>query len=345
MSKEVKIGILSVVTIVVFIWGYQFLKGKNLFSNVNEYYIVFNNVEQLEVASPVLVNGYKVGAVSKIKISPNNFSEVLVNINVNGDVKVPKETRASIINLGLVGGKAIQLEIDRDCNGTDCAQSGSYLKGETKSMLSSMVSESEFDIYLSKIKTTLFGDSTEPETKTGAFLENINSIVKNIASISGRLDTILKNTDTKIEQSAANIQSLTNNLKNKSGKINQIIDNLYQISTNLKEVNINSISEKTDKSLDGLSKSIKDLKGILKKTDSSIEDFSKIAKNIEKGNGTLGKLIKDEELYDKLDLTVKHTNLLLQDVRLHPERYFNLSLFKGKTKKYKPAKNDSGLDK
>ncbi len=344
MSKEVKIGILALVTIVVFIWGYQFLKGKNLFSDVNEYHIVFNNVEQLEVASPVLVNGYKVGSVTKIRISPKHFSDVLVDINVNGDVKVPKGTRAVIINLGLVGGKAIQLEIDRDCNGDACAQSGSYLKGESRSMLSSMVPKSELDVYLNKIKTVFIGDSIEGKTKTGDFVTEIAEIVKNLSSATAKLNSILAKTDKNIERSVANVQYLSTNLKNKSGKINEIIDNLSEISKELKSVDINSISRKTDKSIDGLSKSIESLNKVLKKTDGSIEDINKIVKNVENGNGSLGKLIKDEELYDKLDLTVKHTNLLLQDLRLHPERYFNISLFKGKSQEYKTEKNDPGLE-
>ncbi len=344
MSKEIKIGILSFVTIVVFIWGYQFLKGNNLFSDVKEYHIVFNNVEQLEVASPVLVNGYKVGAVTKIKISPSHFSEVLVNINVKGDLKVPKETRAVIINLGLVGGKAIQLEIDRDCDGNDCAQSGSYLKGESKSMLSSMVPKSELDIYLNKIKTTFLGDSIEGKTKTGDFVTDMAEIVKNLSSATAKLNSILSKTDKNIEMSVANIKYVSKNLRDKSAKINKIIDNLSEISEEIKKVDINSISKRTDKSLDDLSKSIKNINEVLKKTDGSIEDISKIVKNVEKGNGSLGKLIKDEELYDKLDLTVKHTNLLLQDLRLHPERYFNISLFKGKSKKYKTEEKDPGLE-
>ncbi len=344
MSKEIKIGILSLVTIVVFIWGYQFLKGENIFSDVNEYHIVFNNVEQLEVASPVLVNGYNVGSVTKIKISPDNFSEVLVDINVDGDVKVPKGTQAVIINLGLVGGKAIQLEINRDCDGDDCAQSGSYLKGESKSMLSSMVPKSELDVYISKIKTAFLGDSIQGKTKTGDFVSDLAEIVKNLSSATAKLNTILSNTDKNIERSIANIQSISRNLNDKSGKINEIIDNLSQVSKELKSVDINSISQKTDKSLDGISKSIESLNDVLKKTDGSIEDINKIVKNVENGNGSLGKLIKDEALYDKLDLTVKHANLLLQDLRLHPERYFSISLFKGKSEVYKLEEKDPGLE-
>ncbi len=344
MSKEVKIGILSLVTVIVFIWGYQFLKGKNLFSDVNEYHIVFSNVKQLEVASPVLVNGYKVGSVTNIKISPNNFSEVLVDINVKGDVKVPKGTHAVITNLGLVGGKAIELEIGRDCDGDDCAKSGSYLKGELKSMLGSMVPKSELDVYLNKIKTVFLGDSIDGQTKTGDFVTDLAEIVKNLSSATAKLNSILSKTDKNIERSVANVQYISKNLKDKSGKINEIIDNLSEISNGLKGIDINSISQKADKSIDGLSKSIQSLNDVLKKTDSSVEDINKIVKNVEKGKGSLGKLLKDEKLYDKLDLTVKHANLLLQDLRLHPERYFRISLFKGKSEKYKTEENDPGLE-
>ncbi len=342
MSKEVRIGILSLVVLVVLVWGFQFLKGKNLFADIQQFHVKYDNVEQLEVASQVLVNGYKVGAVTKIKMDPDDFSKVLVDIDVKGSIKVPKNTQATIISLGLVGGKAIVLDIDRDCSGADCAQSGDYLPGGMRGMLSSMVPENELDRYMNKLKSGFKG--TLDSTGGNDMVNQSKIIVKNLAAITDRLDRMLSKTDKNIEASVANVAALTKSLKASDVKISSILDNLNQLTLSLKNAHVDSLVIKGDDAVAQLTKSMKEIKNILSKADSSIKSFDGIMNKVNKGDGTLGKLLKDEKLYDDLNLTVKHTNLLLQDMRLYPGRYFNLSVFKKSPKDYKKVDNDPGLE-
>lgn len=346
MLREVKIGILAIVVLFVLIWGYKFLKGQNIFDNIKKYHIKYDNVEQLEVASQVLVHGYKVGAVTKIGIDPDDYSKILVEIDVKGEIKIPKNTQATIISLGLVSGKAIILDINRECEGDDCAQSGDFLPGGVRGMLSSMVPEAELDSYLQKLKSGFKGvmDTLSGNSNGEDFVGDAKGIMKNLSSITEKLDMILSKTDKNIEGSIANVEALTKSLKASDSKIVSIIDNLNAITIGLKEANIDSLIIKGDDALAGLSGSINNLNKVFTKADSSLKSFDGIMANVEDGKGTLGKLLKDDKLYNELNLTIKHTNLLLQDLRLYPGRYFNISLLKGKGKNYKKVENDPGLE-
>lgn len=346
MSREIKIGIFAASVIFLLVWGYSFLKGKNFFENNKEYYIRYDNIDQLEVASPVYIHGYNVGSVTKIKIDPENFNKVLVTIDIKGSIKIPKDTKAIIVSLGLVSGKGIVLDVTHDCKDDDCAQSKEFLQGETRGMLGSMVPETELDVYLEKIKSGFEGmvDSVSGSGGGKDLINESKKIIVNLSSITAKLDKILNNTDKNIENSFANIEALTKSLKANDEKIKSIITNLDIISQNLKNAKIDSLIINGNTTITKLSSSISGLKSIMSKTDSSLNNINQMVVDINKGKGSLGKLMKDDKLYDDLNLTIKHTNLLLQDIRLNPGRYLNISLLKGKGKKYEKVKNDPGLE-
>ena len=346
MGREIKIGIFAAAVIFLLVWGYSFLKGKNFFENNSEFYVKYENVDQLEVASPVFIHGYKVGSVTKIKIDPEDYSKILVTLDIKGGIKIPKDTKAIIVSMGLVSGKAIILDVTHDCEGDDCAQSGDYLQGETRGMLGSMIPETELDVYLNKFKTGFQGmiDSISDGNDTVDLVDESKKIISNLASITQKLDKILSKTDNNIENSIANVEALTKSLKASDQKIEAIINNLDIIAKNLKNANIDSLIINGNTAVSGLSSSIDGLKSVLAKADSSLNSIDEMVANIKEGKGALGKLMKDDKIYDELDLTIKHTNLLLQDLRLHPGRYINISLLKGKGKKYEKIEKDPGLE-
>ncbi len=346
MGREIKIGIFTAGVIFLLVWGYSFLKGKNFFENNQEFHIKYENVDQLEVASPVFIRGYKVGSVTKIKIDPDDYTKILVTIDIKGGIKIPKDTKAIIVSMGLVSGKAIILDVNHDCEGDDCAQSGDFLQGEMRGMLGSMIPENELDLYLNKFKSGFQGmiDSISDGNDTVDFVNDSKKIISNLASITQKLDKILDKTDSNIENSIANVEALTQSLKASDKKIEAIINNLDIIAVNLKNANIDSLIINGNNAVSGLSSSIVDLKSVLVKADSSLNNIDNMVVDIKNGKGSLGKLIKDDKIYDELDLTLKHTNLLLQDLRLHPGRYINISLLKGKSKKYEKVNSDPGLD-
>jgi len=191
-ARELKIGLLSITVIVLLIWGYKFLKGKNVFDDSSTYKIVYNYVDQLTVSSPVMVHGFKIGAVTKIYLNKENVDEVIVEIEVDDVIALPQDTKAVLFSVGLVGGKGVILEFDQHCQ-DNCLVSGDFIKGEVRGLLGSMVPEKEVDLYLNKLQSGLGGvlDSIGFGEEGGENTSNdLKSIVANLASITSKLDQV-----------------------------------------------------------------------------------------------------------------------------------------------------------
>ena len=346
MRREVKIGILALVVFLIFIWGYQFLKGKNVFERNNTFYIRYENVDQLEVASPVLVNGFKVGSVIKIKIDPEDYTRLIVTIDVNEKIKVPKGSRAIITSSGLVGGKVIMIDIKGFCEADDCAQNGDFLKGEILSILGSMLPQNEIDIYFKKLSSGLIGvvDSLKNDEGGEKIINDTKTIISNLSSITTNLDALLKSNEKNLNATFDNIQKLTLALKSNDAKINSIIANINSITGTLKNSGIDTLVDDGRNTITNLNQNLVKLESVLNETDNAVKKIDGLLSGIEGGKGTLGKLIKDDKMYDELNMTLRHTNLLLQDLRLYPGRYFNLSLFKLKKPPYQKVENDPALE-
>lgn len=346
MRREVKIGILALVVFLIFIWGYQFLKGKNVFERNNTFYIRYENVDQLEVASPVLVNGFKVGSVIKIKIDPEDYTRLIVTIDVNEKIKVPKGSRAIITSSGLVGGKVIMIDIKGFCEDDDCAQNGDFLKGEILSILGSMLPQNEIDIYFKKLSSGLIGvvDSLKNDEGGEKIINDTKTIISNLSSITTNLDALLKSNEKNLNATFDNIQKLTLALKSNDAKINSIIANINSITGTLKNSGIDTLVDDGRNTITNLNQNLMKLESVLNETDNAVKKIDGLLSGIEGGKGTLGKLIKDDKMYDELNMTLRHTNLLLQDLRLYPGRYFNLSLFKLKKPPYQKVENDPALE-
>lgn len=139
INNETKIGILALVALALGIWGFQFLKGINILKTSKTFYVKYANVDQLRPSSPIFINGLEVGTVKDMYVDPEDDKTIIAVLNIEQPVDIPKETKATIIGLSLMGGKAIELEIPYPCKGRDCARSGDFLEGRTKSFLESMI--------------------------------------------------------------------------------------------------------------------------------------------------------------------------------------------------------------
>ncbi|MEZ4907045.1 MAG: MlaD family protein [Saprospiraceae bacterium] len=297
------------------------------------------------MASPVLVHGYKVGSVVKINIDPKDFSKILVAIDVKDQIKIPKDSKAIISNMGLVSGKGVIIDINGQCDGDDCAQSGDYLQGEVLSMLGSMLPKNELDDYFQQIKKGVYSvmDTLQGDSANNQTIQNSKDILTNLVSITSHLEKILSQNERNLQLSVNNIEEFSSALKENNDDLNKIINDVASITGDLKASNIDSLLIVTKGAVSGLQENLVNLESVLKKTDNTFNNIDGVVKGINEGKGSLGKLIKDDELYDELNLTAKHTNLLLQDMRLFPGRYFNISLLKSKAKDYEKVEDDPGL--
>lgn len=313
VTREVKTAILVIASILLFIWGYTFLKGKDLLNDYKNFYVNYDNVEGLGVSAPVTINGLVVGRV--VSITLQNSGNLVVELQVKTEFPISKSSVVNIYEPGLIGGK--QIQIVPNLADTNLAESGDTLQGGVKPGLTSLVGDRltplqekvekmvvSADLLLTNINT-VFDDKTKQNIRSS--VDNLNATLAEFRTASANLNSIIAVNNTKINNSMTNIEKAS--------------ANFAVVSDTIAKANIG--------------KTIRSLEQALAKVDNLMTE-------IESGNGTLGKLAKDDALYNNLAKSSRELELLLQDVRLNPTRYINISVFGKKNKPYTaPKTNDT----
>lgn len=308
LSKEFKAAILVLTSIVIFIWGFNYLKGKNIFNFSTVYYVVYDDIQGLMTGTPVSISGFNVGKVSDIEFQGKS-SKLLVTISMDKEIDISKNSIAQIYESSLIGGKAVTIKPADD--GAAPAKSGDYLKGEIKPSFTDVLDERLSPLQDKIESLVIHTDSVMNkfnqtfDTKTSKNIQTIvvkfNSTLENLESLTASLDKFMKPNGGQLATSFQNIDTLT--------------ANFAKVSKTLSEA--------------GLDETIADLQ-------KSIGNLNNLLQGINNGEGSLGKLAKDEALYQNLEKTSKQMELLLQDFRLNPKRYVHFSLFGKKAKTYQP---------
>ncbi|MEW5675324.1 MlaD family protein [Flavobacterium enshiense] len=306
ITREVKTAILVISSILLCFWGYSFLRGKNLFDTSRKFYVVYDNVEGLTPSAPVTINGLTVGKVSTITIDQNS-GKLLVEIQMNNDFPVSKSSTASIYEPGFIGGK--QISINPDFNSKEYAKSGDYLQPEVKLGLTASLEKNltpiqeklnkvlaNADALLANLNDVLDANTKANLKKT---IAELNTTMTNFSSVSANADKILAENKNKLGSAVANLDKTTGNFA--------------KISEDLEKAKLGQTVENLEKTL---------------------VNVNKLMADMESGKGTMGKLMKDEAMYNNLTKASKELELLLEDLRLHPTRYVNVSLFGKKEKPY-----------
>ena len=305
ISKEIKTAILVLGSIALLIWGYNFLKGKDLFSNSRTFYVNYDNVEGLTQASTVTINGMVIGKVNNIAIGDD--AKIVVELAINSPIAIPKSTVAEIYAPSMLGGKQIALVIDHADN--NLAESGDFLKPNEKL----------------GIIDGLSGKADPIMTKLDSVLQNVNQLVAGLnKTLDDETRNNLQNSLAELNQTMKNTTQITNGfnriVNNNEQKINTIVSDFEQTSGNLKEMS-NQLSEA-------------DLKATLDEFQQTAESLNAMMNKIESGQGNLGKLMNDEKLYSNLEGASKQLNQLIEDIKLNPKRYINISVFGKKSAPY-----------
>ncbi len=312
LSKEIKTAILVLASITLFIWGYSYLKGKDLLTNYKNLYAQYDNVEGLAIASPVTISGMIVGKVSKITID-NTTGKVTVEMQINSDFPIKKSSLAEIYAPSPIGGKQIAI-----LPGKDGAEA---LTGDT------LISSSKLGL------TDEVAKQIVPlKDKISKLLDNANVMLENVNKV---LDAKAKE---NLQNSLSNLNETLVQFKSASTQLNSLLaDNKSKINGSLNNIEI--VTSNFSKVSDSLAKS--NIGGTIKNLQKTLDNVDNIMADIQSGKGTMGKLMKDESLYDSFNKTSKELELLLQDLRLNPTRYVNVSLFGKKNKPYTTPVNDT----
>lgn len=311
ITREIKTAVLVITSILLFIWGYSYLKGNDLFNSYKFFYVEYENVEGLSPSAPVTINGLIIGKVKKIELTEKGT--LLVELQIDTDFPISKTSKALIYDASLIGGK--QLAIQPNYADKEIAVSGDYLKGAVQLSLVDSLGE-KVSPALAKVEKLM--------TSADQLVLNFNEVLdakakadlkRSIAELSATME--------QFHKVAANANVI---LEENKGQLKGVVSNFNKVSDNF--VKISDSLNKAD-----LGQTVRNLNATLAKVDG-------LMKGIESGNGTMGKLIKDDALYVNLEKTSKELELLLQDVRLNPTRYVNVSVFGKKNKPY-VAPNDS----
>lgn len=313
VKNELKIGILVAAAIVLLVLGLNFLKGKNIFSSENEFYTYYDNVQGLQESAIVQINGLGIGKVSSIALQPDKRIKVAFTVAKKLDVPVGSVAKLATSDI-ISGTKVISLQLT---DSTRFLKDGDFIKSEGSQGLLDNLSETVSPL-LGSVQNTVITLDT--------LLNSVNNIIngqtrKHLNRSFAALDTALiqfaelsKVLNAQSQHLAGvieNVNSITSNLANNNEKINSTLSNLETFSTELTKGDI-------QQTLQDLQAASAQFKGLMTK--------------INENDGTLGMLVNDKKLYENLTKTLSSLDLLLDDVKQHPAKYINVSVFGRKTK-------------
>ncbi len=347
MSYETRIGLFAVIVIGIFFWGYSFLKGQNVLTSSKLLYVEYKAVDQLAVSAPVTIKGFQVGTVQDMVLEPKLMQSIIVTLNIDRGIEIPKNAIAWIKSQGVMSGNGISIEFKSPCSGADCVESGDNLEGKVKGLLYSMVDPSEIPAYtdqlglgLSKVVDSLMakvgmdGEGGGGNTQTVA---DLKQTVANMSQLTARLNVLLSNSSGKIDGMLTNFESITSNLASNNAKITELLSNTTALTGQLKNANLGATVGKVNTTMDGASSALKKLETTLAGTEELMANLTKLTADMKNGKGSMGKILQSEELYNNLNKASGEMALLLQDVRLNPKRYTRILSKKEKPYVYPEA--------
>ena len=312
LSRELKTGIIVIGGILLFIMGFSYLKSTPIFDNSKTLYAVYSNVGGLQSGTTVSINGFSVGKVNDIKFLDEK-GNLLVTFTVGNDFNFSKNSVVELYDTGIIGGKGLQIKPKFDATGV--AQSGDTLQTETRPGITDLAQQKltplvrKFESAISGADSVLVNVNSVLDTNTKKELkeviEGLNTLLTSLNGSAASLNTVLEGNKENLNNSFKNFDVLTANFAKLSDSLNNA----------------------------GLGRTLASL-------ESTMASLDQVTQKIENGNGTLGLLMNDKELYSNLNNASKELDLLLQDFRLNPKRYVNVSVFGKKQKEYTVPEDD-----
>jgi phospholipid/cholesterol/gamma-HCH transport system substrate-binding protein len=295
ISKEVKVGLFMTFTIVLLYLGFNYLKGIDFFSKTSKYFAVYNNVAGLAVSNPVFVNGYAVGRVSNIEILQDKGNKVLVEIDINSQVRLGDSTKA-VLKSDLLGSKSIELYIGNIYQ--------VLLPGDT------LIAE------LDKGIAEIFAESAQPVANNlESTIKKINAILDNLTGNSDKLNQLMigfsetpllvnqtiRNTNKSMDELTVSVKSTTDRLNTTLRSTDPIIQNLKITTDSIKQL---------------------ELRKTLLQIQQSIANLNMTLEGFQRTDGTLGRLMNEDSLYMNINETLLSLDDLINHMNNNPKHFF-----------------------
>ncbi len=345
ISKEVRIGLMALVTIICAIFGYKFLKGNNLLGNSMDVFIECTDAKLIPRSAPVYYLGVEVGNVADITFPVETPNKALVKLTLKTPIHMPKSAIAMFFPNGVMGGTAIEIVFPTPCKGGDCAESGAYIAFGTRTMLQQMLGDPEsMTPYSMQIKQGVAGafdtlgvQIKDPNNELNKTFKSLQSTIQNLDAATKATQQLIKASSISLGATLGSVANITKNLESSNEQIRATIANFEKTSKNLSDVDL-------QKTTNGANEAIASLKKTLVTSETTIANLNGMVSQMQSNNGSLGKLMSSDSLYNNLNETVFQVQHLMQDVRLNPRRYVNLNPFK-KYKTYVVPADDPLKDK
>lgn len=328
LPNELRIGILGVVAILLFVFGYNYLKGKGIWSSKRTVTAIYKEVGGLKPANRITLNGFDIGSVSNMYVEDGDINKgITVEMAIDNDINIPKNSKALIVSDGLLGTKAVKLELG---NSKEYLDGAGEILGDVELGMMDQVGN-EINPLINEIKGTLasldtavngikniLNPATQRNLKSSiSKLDRTMTEFSSLASTLGQQKGKINKTMNHIEGVTSSLNGFTNNLNKNNGTINRTLTNLETTSQNFSKLQLEQTVGKLNTTLNSLQSTIG---------------------KVNSGKGSMALLMNDDKLYKNLKNTSETMNNLLYDLSARPYRYVNLNLFGGKKKASPPLK-------
>ena len=297
LTKEIKIALVAIVGILVMYFGINFLKGMNLFSTNNAYYMTFDDIQGLGASTPIYADGYKVGTVDGLEYDYKENGPIKVKVDINKDLRIPQGSKAEIVK-DLMGNLQVNLLLAN--NPRERVELGGIIPGAVNGGMMDKAANlvPVVEKMLPKLDSILTSvNALLADPALAASLHNVETITSNLTVSTRELNTLMA--------------GLNKQVPGMIGKANGVLDNTNRLTANLASL---------------------DVQGTLNKVNQTLESAHQFTEKLNSNQGSLGLLMNDTKLYDNLTSTMSHADSLVIDLKAHPKRYVHFSVFGRKDK-------------
>ena len=297
LTKEIKIALVAIVGILIMYFGINFLKGMNLFSTNNTYFITFDDIQGLGASTPIYADGYKVGTVDGLEYDYKENGPIKVKVDINRDLRIPQGSKAEIVK-DLMGNLQVNLLLAN--NPRERVEPGGIIPGAVNGGMMDKAANlvPVVEKMLPKLDSILTSvNALLADPALAASLHNVETITSNLTVSTRELNTLMA--------------GLNKQVPGMIGKANGVLDNTNRLTANLASL---------------------DVQGTLNKVNQTLESAHQFTEKLNSNQGSLGLLMNDTKLYDNLTSTMSHADSLVIDLKAHPKRYVHFSVFGRKDK-------------
>ncbi|MEI7660949.1 MAG: MlaD family protein [Bacteroidota bacterium] len=313
IRKEIKVGVVFVIATAILIWGLMYLKGLELLKTSRTFYAVYDQVNGLVAANPVSLKGLKVGQVKKLYFDTKNPKNIIVELYILGDYPISKNSSARIFSSSLLGSPEVEIIPG---NSAQMAKSGDTLLSTIEATLGQEVNKqllplkTKAENLISSIDSiaTIVQQVLNKNTRDNLVqaIENVKHTLSNIAHTTQNLDTLMISQRSNLSRIISNVESISSNLQQNNGKITNILTNFSSLSDSLAKARIPYTIAQANK---------------------AITDLDMVLQKINKGEGSVGQFLNNDQLYKEVEKAAHDLNILLEDIKANPSKYVKVSVF------------------